>query len=360
MTFEDAFAVASRVRDGLRDTDEIDTVELRNYVIHQHLTEADADVARRYEEQRDVPAVLVHLSDGQSTPYSRGRHRMSLEACGLSLDDAAEVAAEIYRQLIERGVAEISIPQMKRLTYAHLTEHLGDDAARRYLVWEEFRHSDRPLLVLIGGTTGTGKSTLATRVAHQLDIVRTQSTDMLREVMRTMIPPRVTPALHCSSFTAWETLPAPVDGDQPQLVSGYLVQAELVAVAGEAVIGRALRERVSMIVEGVHLHPASMPGIAGDTDAIVVRAVVAVLRPPELKRRIRGRGKVAPDRRAKRYLQHFDEIWDVQSYLLDVADAEGTMIVINDDVDVASREIVSLVMDELLTAFNGTPEEVFG
>ena len=45
---------------------------------------------------------------------------------------------------------------------------------------------------------GTGKSTLATELAHRLGIVRTQSTDMLREVMRTMIPAHLMPALHVS------------------------------------------------------------------------------------------------------------------------------------------------------------------
>jgi len=36
--------------------------------------------------------------------------------------------------------------------------------------------------VLIGGTTGTGKSTVASEVAHRLGITRVTSTDFIREV----------------------------------------------------------------------------------------------------------------------------------------------------------------------------------
>ena len=39
-------------------------------------------------------------------------------------------------------------------------------------------------------------------------IVRAQSTDMLREVMRTMVPQRLLPVLHTSSFVAWKEMPA--------------------------------------------------------------------------------------------------------------------------------------------------------
>ena len=90
---------------------------------------------------------------------------------------------------------------------------------------------------------GTGKSTIATEVAHLLDIVRIQSTDMLREVMRMMLPQRLLPVLHSSSFDAWKELPGVAEEGGAvgtSLASGYMTQTELIAVAADAVIQRAL------------------------------------------------------------------------------------------------------------------------
>ena len=68
--------------------------------------------------------------------------------------------------------------------------------------WQELRHMERPLIILIGGTTGVGKSTLATQVAHRLGITRVASTDMVRQVMRAFFSADLMPAIHYSSFDA--------------------------------------------------------------------------------------------------------------------------------------------------------------
>ena len=173
------------------------------------------------------------------------------------------------------------------------------------------------LLGLIGGTAGCGKSTIATEVTSRLGIVRTQSTDMLREVMRMMMPERLLPVLHTSSFEAWRKLPYGDEGheDIDRLVAdGYQSQAELLTVACDAVLNRARTERVSLILEGVHVQPSFADGLRGLDDAVVVPIELAVLKQKELRRRIMGRGTHAPKRRAMRYLDRFDAIWRLQSF----------------------------------------------
>ena len=48
---------------------------------------------------------------------------------------------------------------------------------------------DVPVVILIGGATGVGKSTIATQLAARLGIVRVVATDAIREVMRAMLSP---------------------------------------------------------------------------------------------------------------------------------------------------------------------------
>ena len=55
---------------------------------------------------------------------------------------------------------------------------------RRLRRLDALQRLDEPLLLLVGGATGTGKSTIATEAAHRLGITRVTSTDFIRQTMR--------------------------------------------------------------------------------------------------------------------------------------------------------------------------------
>jgi 2-phosphoglycerate kinase len=230
------------------------------------------------------------------------------------------------------------------------------------MVWVDYTHSGRPLILLIGGTAGCGKSTITTEVAHRLGVVRTQSTDMLREVMRMMVPKRLLPVLHASSFDAWEALPLQYfekPSQEDLVANGYYRQMELLSVPCEAVIQRALTERVSLILEGVHVHPSLVKLIDKKQDAVIVSIMLAILKQDKLRKRLRGRGEEAPERTGKRYLSHFDRIWALQTFLLSEADRARTPIIANDDKEKATVQVMSTIIDVLAENFTATPEQVF-
>ena len=64
-------------------------------------------------------------------------------------------------------------------------------------------------------------------------------------------------------------------------------------------------------------------------------------------------------RRAERYLQHFDSIWKLQRELLSEADASDVPIISNDDKDIAIRDIMTTIVDHLEDEFTLEPREVF-
>ena len=66
----------------------------------------------------------------------------------------------------------------------------GERYAKNFVRWREVERLDVPLVILIGGATGVGKSTIATQLAARLGIVRVVATDAIREVMRAMFSPR--------------------------------------------------------------------------------------------------------------------------------------------------------------------------
>jgi 2-phosphoglycerate kinase len=364
LDFDDAFNLATVIRDELSVRPEITSDELKNRVLRALENIADQDTQEQYRlPSAALARIQVYSMSGSDSAFSRGRHARSLQSSGMKAEKAEHITALIYDQLLASGVSSITTCQLGYLTYLCLQQEASKKAARRYLVWSEFQRSARPLLLLICGTVGSGKSTVATELAHLLEIVRIQSTDMLREVMRMLMPRKLLPMLHSSSFDAWKSLPIQDmhNREKEKLVSeGYRSQVDLLAVPCEAVLQRAVEESVPIILEGVHAHPDLLDRAPQDSDAIMVHVTLAVLKPKALKSRLRGRGVVVPQRRAKRYLNKFDSIWNLQSFLLTEADRCDVPIIPNDDKEKTVLEVIRHINYRLSRHFKGTPGMIFG
>lgn len=366
LSFEAAYQLASQIRDQLIDTDEITVEKLRNMVA-QHLGKNFAEkYLERYQTQVEPKSIMyVENREGNLTPYSNSQYGRELEIIGLTPDQTHAIVAKMYQHLLDRGETTVSDDHLGHLTYRCLSQdrRYGPEIANRYLTWINFIRSGKPLILLIGGTAGGGKSTVATALASRLDIVRYQSTDMLREVMRMMIPERLLPVLHRSSFSAGESLPVELyssNKKENKMLAGFRTQAHLLSVPCEAVIQRGLQERVSLLLEGVHVQPSLLEQIPQDHEAVIVHVMLAILKKKELKKRIKGRGGKNPHRRSERYLDNFEAIWHLQSHLLDEADQHDVPIVVNNNKDTAIREIMKIVVDSLMKDFSTTPVKVFG
>lgn len=364
LEFEQAFELATEVRDGLPAAGEVSTEAIRDQVFELLEEQGHLGALEPYRLPLAAPAkIQVNSLSGTSSAFSRGKMERYLQASGMKAEKAEQTTGMIYDQLLAAGIGSLTTCQLGYLTYLCLKQEISKKAANRYLVWSEFQRSARPLLLLICGTVGTGKSTVATEIAHLLDIVRIQSTDMLREVMRMMMPRRLLPILHTSSFNAWKALPIQdlKERDRDQLVAdGYRSQADLLAVPCEAVLQRAVEESVPIILEGVHALPELVERLPSESDAIMVHATLAVLKPKELKSRLRGRGAEVPQRRAKRYLNKFDSVWSLQSFLLSEADRCNVPIITNHDKEKAMQQIILHIIHELRLHFKGSPGDVFG
>ncbi|MFT5143168.1 MAG: 2-phosphoglycerate kinase [Rhodothermales bacterium] len=364
LTFDEAYAVATDVRVGLEEEGEVTSLTLRRKVC-SHLEKIGlGDVASQYRTPRNERvSVYVRGRDGTVVPFSKTVLVQSLEVCAAPNETLYGVAAAVERQMLASGKQEVSTHSLMEATYALLLEAVGENVSRRYLRWQEFTDTDRPLILLVGGVTGTGKSTISSLAAHRLGIVRSQSTDMLREVMRRMIPRRLIPSLHESSFLAHRALPRWGQSDgtpvEPHMVDGYLTQAGEVGVGIEGVFRRAVEEQVSLIIEGVHLHPQMQRALAETTEAVVVPVLLATIKKKGLQRQLVGRGLAVKSRRAERYLENFEDIWQLQTFLLSEADQHDVPIVTEREPDEMVRRIMRVIADHLELEFAGDPAVIF-
>ena len=220
-----------------------------------------------------------------------------------------------------------------------LGEEEGRESILRLRRFQELRELDLPIMVFIGGATGTGKSTVATELAYRFGITRVTSTDFVRQTMRAFFSRDFMPAIHQSSFEAGDVYP---DADDP-LEFGFLQQARNVNVGVRASSERALEEGWSLVLEGVHLVPG-MVDLPSPDLAVSVFVVLSIDDEEEHIRHFRFRDADS-ERPESRYLERFADIRRLQEFVVGRARREGVPVIENEDADRAARTVADLVLE---------------
>ncbi len=291
-------------------------------------------------DDRDTPLV----DEGASAPFSKGLMAQTLMATGLAPERAYNVAAAVERRLQRCGPAALTLGDLREIALEQLGPAEGDVLIERFRQWQKLRRLETPLIVLIGGATGVGKSTLATQLAHRLGITRVISTDMVRQTMRAFFAPELMPAIHTSSFDAASAVRVPVPRETDLSKMGFIEQTKAVSVGIEALIARGIDEAQRLVVEGVHVVPGYLDRSRWG-EAIVLELVLAV----GDKDRHRGNftvrewetGGIRP---LRRYIEHFADIRRIQKYIVGRARALGVPVVDGPSLDANLNEVLGTIL----------------
>jgi len=265
----------------------------------------------------------------------------ALIAGGVSAERAYSLARRIEVDLADRGETAVELDRLEELACEVLGEDEGARTVRRLRRYAELQALELPIVVLVGGGTGTGKSTVATEVAHRLGITRVTSTDFIRQTIRAFFSEDFMPSVHYSSFEAGDSVADADTGDATLL--GFLDQTRNVLVGAEAAIQRAVREGWSIVLEGIHLVPGMVPShIEG---ALVVHVVLRVdseeLHRTHFQVRDAASGGVRP---MDKYLARMRDIRRIQDYILLRAEKAGTSVVDNSNPEQATAAVMELVL----------------
>jgi 2-phosphoglycerate kinase len=295
-------------------------------------------------ERRYLPP--IPLGGAEGLPWSKGLMARALTATGLAPTRSYELARLVDADLAKRAATTLDLDRLGELAVELLGETEGSRTMRRLRRLSALSELDQPIVLLVGGATGTGKSTLATEVAHRLGITRVTSTDFIRQTMRAFFSKEFMPSVHYSSFDAQLALTkAEEDEAGDATLLGFLDQTRNVLVGIDAAIDRALGEGWSMVLEGVHLVPGM---ISTDRQgALVVHCVVAITE-EELHRShfwVRDRATEGL-RPLERYIEGLPEIRLIQDSILERARRFDVPVIENTTFD----EAIGAIMDLVLTS----------
>lgn len=351
LSFNDAYKAAQIVRDRARPQGEISRQELSSLI--RRIVKEEFSGHYQKKVPKAAPTILV---EGQqsSFPFSKGVLSQSLQAAGIEPSLGFDIAREIESFLLGKGSNRVGRDELRRLTYEALVRMGDNNSAERYLLWRLFRldpnaafpqSATKPLAILFGGATGTGKSSIAAEAAHRLGIRHVHSTDAIRQIMRLMFSRDLLPAIHASSFQAWQ-MEADAD-DQSRVIEAFVEQSRRVVVGVRAILDRAVQERLSLLVEGIHLVPGLLPLEEFEDRLHLVPVVVSTLKKKAHLSRFPQREEQSAQRSAQRYRTYFSQIRTIQDYILEMADNHDIPIVDNMDLEETIPEVLSVIAGSL-------------
>jgi 2-phosphoglycerate kinase len=352
IAFEEAYRTADRIRERIRGCSVVPKEELAKAVLEILGPQSD-----RVEPA--VPAVdeITITGRGKGSPFSKGILSQSLFAAAIDPNDAFDVARDIERELLNRGAREVDRRELRELAYQALNRRMGAEAARRYLVWRKYQDPDRPVMILLGGAAGVGKTSLALEVAHRLGIGRVLSTDSIRQIMRLMLSPALVPAIHGSSYDAHRLISAERKSAD-RVIGGFRDQAATVSVGIRASLERAVNENASLVMDGVAIVPGLIDLESFSEIADVIFLVVGTLDEEAFSNRFETRATETKHRPPHRYLENLDSILQIQDHFLELAERFGVPIVDNISFDRSVLLIIRHVTDTLSQRHGFDPEEI--
>lgn len=289
------------------------------------------------------PTLLITNRKKEVLPFSRGILATSLLATGIPTEEAYRLALLVQRELHnDDAIEHHSADELVATVCAVMRAQRGGAAiADRWLAWRAARRGGRPVVIVITGAPGTGKSTLATRLAVRLEITRIVTSDAIREVLRTVVPKAVLPELHTSTFEL-------IRSDQVDPFVDFDRQCAAVSNATAAVANRLAIENRSVIVEGVHLMPGALTEALVDhpSNPVVIERLITA--PPAAHRsHLANRRADEPLRGGDRHLRSFDRITAIQEHLRRRAVERGVPTVDIGEATAMTQDLVGEIVQRL-------------
>ncbi len=303
--------------------------------------------------ENNIGNQIIVITDKKSgLPFSKGILASSISVTGLDVVLCHRIAYDIEQYLIKNKISKIPLEELRSLVFRFIKETVSLEYAEKYLLWQSVGKLKKPLILLIGGATGVGKSTIATILATRLNITRVASSDAIREVMRATVSDKLIRPLRGSSYNAYQNLTLPPVGVNP-VILGFREQVMAVIVGIEAIVKRNIEEKNDIIIEGAHVVPGYIELQKYDDKAVIQQIVISVSDIEIHKEHFTKRTtETQGSRPMTKYIKHLDKIHLIQKYIEELAKENNIPIVENYNLDNTVSEILEILFIRVKEEFS--------
>ena len=355
LSFDQAYQISKDARSYFQQQAEVTTESLMQSVDELIVERYGQKVLKELNSELFPSGKQISVFRRNATaPFSKGLLTQSITSAGVKPEEAYQIAFYMEANLMKQGLFRISKKKLFEEVYKTISKKYSPKIAELYKLASRIDELDKPLIIYIGGASGTGKSVMATFLAGRLGINKITGTDTIREIMRLVFKRDLLPSLHNSSIRAGIGMPKTLDKSN-RLIGGFCLQAQQVSVGVKAVVDRAVKEKTSMIIEGIHLLPYMQQILKeGTKRAYHIPITLSLLNEKYHKDRFFERGKSNELRKIEPYLRSFENIRIIHEFCASESEHYEIEVVDNEDLDETTNTLIQLIINILQEQVNST------
>lgn len=301
------------------------------------------------KSDRHSTDVDVH-GKGYNFRFSKGLLAHTLKTRGIPLTDGYKIARKVHQLLIEEEINDIDELVLRNYVKKVAFDITGKMIDDQYILVEQWHDSSIPLVILISGSRGIGKSEIGRKIATRFAIPKIVSTSTIAQILRKMITADLAPELHSKSYNAYKKLRPIYSIMFDPVLIGYEEHAKFPAEAVEALVKRGINENASMIIRGEHLVPRFLSHTLLDHPSIIYITLSIPDEKLHLERYLDKYDETEHEYRKK----HFPAIRKIHDYLIEQVKSRNYMLIDASDYDIALHEIELIIYGRLKRMFSPT------
>ncbi|MHA1911466.1 MAG: hypothetical protein ACTSYA_07205 [Candidatus Kariarchaeaceae archaeon] len=277
--------------------------------------------------------------------FSKGLLAHQLTNRGLVVDSLKSygLAMKVEERLLKNGISEISALNLIEVITEELRAEFDPKIADRYNLFSRLPLEGKSLVIVMIGTVGVGKGTLANDLATLFRVPRVIGTDVIHRLMRDLLSPMLVPELQISPFEAYKGLRPIYSSIYDPLLIGFDEVSKIVDAGLRSVIYRSEREKISTIIRGELFSLKEIgPWLLDQPE---VFPFMITLNDEELHRE-----RLLKEEQTSNQIltsDSFDAIRKIQHYLLEGSEEMGIQIIDNQSLDETIETILDVIVSEM-------------